>query len=265
MSACEGVNRVTGFRFWRVATTIVVLSLFATACQGGEEASAGKAVPTSRPTSSSSEEGCLSWSVPCSRGPSGSPTPEVWPPLSALSYKSAAVQLPGKGWTAVPEGDDDAVMPAGALDESISRGAALVYDDSDPDHRKSKATVSLEIHSYDPHAEGNDLDVDYMRREVVKIDLENRQIFGPATQEPSITKDGVVYDVIASGQESSWKDERGKIDTWRWEYIGVVMRKGGNEADGINTVIECRGEFYSEKKCAKLANDVFATLRVKKQ
>lgn len=156
-----------------------------------------------------------------------------------------------------------AVMPAGALDERISRSAALVYDDSDPDRRKSKATVSLEIHSYDPHAEGNDLDVDYMRREVVKIDLEREQIFGPATQKPSITKDGVVYDVIASGDESQFKNQRRKILTWRWEYIGVVMRKGGKEAAGIKTVIECRGEFYSEKKCAKLANDVFATLRVK--
>ncbi|WP_143033743.1 hypothetical protein [Nocardioides sp. YR527] len=182
-----------------------------------------------------------------------------------MSYKSAAVRLPGKGWTAVPEGEDMAVMPAGALDERISKSAALVYDDSDPDRRKSKATVSLEIHSYDPHAEGNDLDVDYMRREVVKIALDIREGGGPVAQKPSITKDGVVYDVIASGQESSWKDERGKIDTWRWEYVGVVMRKGGNEAAGINTVVECRGEFFSEKKCAKLANDVFATLRVKKQ
>lgn len=256
---------MTGFKFWRVATTIVALSLFATACQGGEEASAGKVEPTSSPSSSPSEEGCLSWSVPCSRAPSGSPTPEVWPPLSELSYKSAAVRLPGKGWTAVPEGEDMAVMPAGALDERISRSAALVYDDSDPDRRKSKATVSLEIHSYDPHAEGNDLDVDYMRREVVKIDLEREQIFGPATQKPSITKDGVVYDVIASGDESQFKNQRRKILTWRWEYIGVVMRKGGKEAAGINTVIECRGEFYSEQKCAKLANDVFATLRVKKR
>lgn len=256
---------MTGFKFWRVATTIVALSLFATACQGGEEASAGKAGPTSSPSSSPSEEGCLSWSVPCSRAPSGSPTPEVWPPLSELSYKSAAVRLPGKGWTAVPEGEDMAVMPAGALDERISRSAALVYDDSDPDRRKSKATVSLEIHSYDPHAEGNDLDVDYMRREVVKSDLEREQIFGPATQKPSITKDGVVYDVIASGDESQFKNQRRKILTWRWDYIGVVMRKGGKEAAGIKTVIECRGEFYSEKKCAKLANDVFATLRVKKR
>lgn len=256
---------MTGFKFWRVATTIVAFSLFATACQGGEEASAGKAGPTSSPSSSPSEEGCLSWSVPCSRAPSGSPTPEVWPPLSELSYKSAAVRLPGKGWTAVPEGEDMAVMPAGALDERISRSAALVYDDSDPDRRKSKATVSLEIHSYDPHAEGNDLDVDYMRREVVKSDLEREQIFGPATQKPSITKDGVVYDVIASGDESQFKNQRRKILTWRWDYIGVVMRKGGKEAAGIKTVIECRGEFYSEKKCAKLANDVFATLRVKKR
>ena len=253
------------FKFWRVATTIVALSLFVTACQGGEGASAGKAEPTSSPSSSPSEEGCLSWSVPCSRGPSGSPTPDVWPAVTSVSYKSAAVRLPGKGWTAVPEGEDDAVMPAGALDERISRSAALVYDDSDPDSRKSKATVSLEIHSYDPHAEGNDLDVDFMRREVVKIDLENRQIFGPATQEPSITKDGVVYDVIASGMKSGLKKNPDKILTWRWEYIGVAMRKGGNEADGINTVIECRGEFYTEKKCAKLANDVFATLRVKKR
>lgn len=265
MSACEGVNRVAKFKSWRVAATIVTLSLFATACQGGEEAAAGKGGPTSSPSSSPSEEGCLSWSVPCSRGPSGSPTPDVWPALSTLSYKSAAVRLPGKGWTAVPEGEDMAVMPAGALDERISKSAALVYDDSDPDRRKSKATVSLEIHSYDPHAEGNDLDVDYMRREVVKIALDIREGGGPVAQKPSITKDGVVYDVIASGQESSWKDERGKIDTWRWEYVGVVMRKGGNEAAGINTVVECRGEFFSEKKCAKLANDVFATLRVKKQ
>lgn len=183
--------------------------------------------------------------------------------MSSISYKSAAVRLPGKGWTAVPEGEDMAVMPAGALDERISKSAALVYDDSDPDRRLSKATVSLEIHSYDPHAEGNDLDVDYMRREVAKNALELQEGWGPVTQKPSITKDGVVYDVIASGDESQFKNQRDKILTWRWEYIGVVMREGGNEAVGIKTVIECRGEFYSEKKCAKLANDVFATLRVK--
>lgn len=253
------------FKFWRVATAIVAISLLATACQGGEEASAGKAEPTSSASSSPSEEACLSWSVPCSRPPSGSPTPEVWPAVSTLSYKSAAVRLPGNGWTAVPEGEDMAVMPAGALDERISRSAALVYDDSDPDRRKSKATVSLEIHSYDPHADGTDLDVDYMRREVVKIARDNHEGWGPVTQKPSITKDGVVYDVIASGDESQFKNQRGKVLTWRWEYIGVVMRKGGNEADGIKTVIECRGEFYSEQKCAELANDVFATLRVKKR
>ncbi|MFD7077894.1 hypothetical protein ACFV9G_27030 [Nocardioides sp. NPDC059952] len=256
---------MTGFKFWRVATTIVALSLFATACQGGEEASAGKAEASSSPSSSPSEEGCLTWSVPCSRGPSGSPTPEVWPPVSELSYKSAAVRLPGKGWTAVPEGEDMAVMPAGALDERISKSAALVYDERYPEYRLSKATVSLEIHSYDPHAEGNDLDVDYMRREVAKIALDIQEGGGPVNQEPSITKDGVVYDVIASGDKSGLKKNHNKILTWRWEYIGVVMRKGGNGAAGIKTVIECRGEFYSEKKCAKLANDVFATLRVKKQ
>ena len=253
------------FKFWRVVTTIIALCLFATACQGDEGASAGEVDPTSSPSSSPSEEGCLSWSVPCSRGPSGSPTPDVWPAVSVLSYKSAVVRLPGKGWTAVPEGEDMAVMPAGALDERTSRSAALVYDDSNPDRRKSKATVSLEIDSYDPHAEGNDLDVAYMRREVVKLDLEREQIFGPATQKPSITKDGVVYDVIASGDKSGLKKNPDKIVTWRWDYIGVVMRKDGNEAAGINTVIECRGEFYSEQKCAKLANDVFATLRVKKR
>ncbi|MFI5624794.1 hypothetical protein ACIA03_15130 [Nocardioides sp. NPDC051685] len=203
--------------------------------------------------------------MPCSRAPSGSPTPDVWPALTSLSYKSAAVRLPGKGWTAVPEGEDMAVMPAGALDERISKSAALVYDDSDPDRRKSKATVSLEIHSYDPHAEGNDLDVDYMRREVAKIALEIQEGWGPLSQEPSITKDGVVYDVIVSGHKSGLKKNPNKILTWRWEYIGVVMRKGGNEAAGIKTVIECRGEFYSEQKCAKLANDVFATLQVKKR
>lgn len=251
--------------FWRVVTTIVALCVFATACQGGEGASAGKAEPTSSPSSSPSEEGCLSWSVPCSRGPSGSPTPDVWPAVSSISYKSAAVRLPGKGWTAVPEGDDDAVMPAGALDERISRSAALVYDESYPEYRLSKATVSLEIHSYDPHAEGNDLDVDYMRREVAKNALDIHQGWGPVTQKPSITKDGVVYDVIASGHKSGLKKNPNKILTWRWEYIGVVMRKGGNEAEGVNTVIECRGEFYSEEKCAKLANDVVATLRVKKR
>lgn len=156
-------------------------------------------------------------------------------------------------------------MPTGALDERISKSAALVYDDSDPDQRKSKATVSLEIHGYDPHALGNDLDVAYMRREVIKTDLENRQTWGPATQEPSITKDGVVYDVIASGEESSFKHKRGEIIFWKREYLGVVMHKGGKGADGIKTIIECRGEFYTEKKCAKLANDVFATLRVKKR
>jgi hypothetical protein len=187
--------------------------------------------------------------------------------VSTLSYKSAAVRLQGKGWTAVPEGEDYdmAVMPSGALDYRNAKSAAIVYDDSDPDRRKSKATVSLEIDSYDPHAEGNDLDVDYMRREVVKLDLEREQIFGPATQKPSITKDGVVYDVIASGDKSGLKKNPDKILTWRWDYIGVVMRKDGKEAAGINTVIECRGEFYSEQKCAKLANDVFATLRVKKR
>lgn len=253
------------FKFWRVATMIVALSLFATACQGGEGAAAGKAEPTSSPSSSPSEEGCLSWSVPCSRGPSGSPTPDVWPAVTSVSYKSAAVRLPGKGWTAVPEGDDDAVSPGGAYDERISKSAALVYDDSDPDRRKSKATVSLEIHSYDPHAEGNDLDVDYMRREVTKIALDVQGGGGPLTQKPSITKDGVVYDVVVSGMKSGLKKNPNKILQWRWEYIGVVMRKGGNEAAGIKTVIECRGEFYSEQKCAKLANDVFATLRVKKR
>ncbi|MER6969508.1 hypothetical protein ABT304_00485 [Nocardioides sp. NPDC000445] len=185
--------------------------------------------------------------------------------MSTISYKSAAVRLPGKGWTAVPEGEDMAVMPAGALDERTSKSAALVYDDSDPDRRKSKATVSLEIDSYDPHAEGNDLDVDYMRREVAKIALDIQEGGGPVTQKPSITKDGVVYDVIASGMKSGLKKNPNKILQWRWEYIGVVMRKGGNEAAGIKTVIECRGEFYSEQKCAKLANDVFATLQVKKR
>lgn len=75
----------------------------------------------------------------------------------------------------------------------------------------------------------------------------------------------MIYDVIASGTKSGLRKNPDKILTWRWEYIGVVMRKGGNEADGINTVIECRGDFYSEQKCAKLANDVFGTLRVKKR
>lgn len=255
---------MAGFEFARRAMTIAALCVFATACRGGEDASAGKPEPSSSPSSSPSEEGCLSWSVPCSRAPE-STEPAVWPPVSALSYKSAAVKLPGKGWTAVPAGEDMAVMPAGALDERISRSAALVYDDSDPDRRKSKATVSVEVHSYDPHAEGSDLSADHIRREVTKSNLEREQIFGPATQHPSVTKDGVVYDIIASAEKSGLKKNRNKITTRRWEYFGVVMHKDGGAADGIGTVIECRGDFYTEKKCAQLASDVFATLQVKKR
>ncbi len=175
------------------------------------------------------------------------------------------MKLPDKGWVAVPSDKDMPVSPPGSVDSDSSRSAARVYDDSDPNQRKSKVTVSLEMAEYDPHALGSDLSVDDMRTQTTKSDLENRKIFGVATQEPSVNQAGVVFDVIASGQKSSWKADKGKIVTWQREYNGVVVHKGGKLADGVTVIIECRAEFFTEAKCASLARTVFSTLRVKKK
>lgn len=257
---------MTTFKFWHAAASIVAICALSTACSTDEEPAAGEAsATTSQSTTSEEPEGCLAWSVPCSRAPSTSPSPDVWTAASAVSYKSASIKLPGKGWLAVPADKDTPILPSGSLDSDSSRSAARVYDDSDPDQRKSKVTVSVEVAEYDPHALGSDLSADDMRTETTKTDLENRKIFGVATQESSINQAGVVFDVIASGQKSSWKADKGKITSWNREYNGVAMRKGGKLADGIKVIIECRAEFFTEQKCASLARTVFSTLRVKKK
>lgn len=252
-------------KVWRAATLIVALCVVSTSCSSAENGSARDEAGTkvSDSASASPPPACLSWTPPCSL-PSASPPEEVWPALSVLSYKSASVRLPDKGWLEVPsaEGSDLPVMPGG-VDSDVGKSAAVVYDDSEAT-RLSKVTVDLEVHDYDPHALGNDLDADDMRTEVTKNDLETRRIFGEATQEPSINKNGVVYDVIASMNKSMNKSTPDKVNSWRREYIGVVVHRDGMAADGVKAVIECRAEFYTESKCANLAHKVFRSLRVKK-
>lgn len=257
---------MTKFKHWHAATLIVAIGAFSAACSTSGEPAAGEASATkSESTKSDASEGCLAWSVPCSRAPSSSPTSDVWPAASAVSYRSASATLPGKGWLAVPAGKDTPVMPTGSLDSDSSKSAARVYDDSDPNRRKSKVTVSVEVAEYDPRAWGSDLSVDDMRSETTRTNLENRRIFGVANQEPSINKHGVVFDIIASGDRSALKADKGKIVNWKREYNGVVTHKNGNLADGISVIIECRAEFYTEQKCASLSSTVFSTLRVKKR
>lgn len=150
-------------------------------------------------------------------------------------------------------------MPNGALSD-LAKSAAIVYDE-DERYRLSKVTVSLDVRDYDPHAEGMDLDAEYMRTEVTKNDFRIQNHGRNATQRPSIVKDGVVYDVIVTLNESDFSP--GPY-SWRWQYNGVVVSRGGKSAHGIKAIIECRAKFYPEKKCASLASKVFQSLRVKK-